>query len=457
MTVARPPDPVVDRYRDRTPRSRALWERALATMPLGVSANLKYFAPYPVQLDRAIGGRAWDVDGNEYVDVTLGAGTHLLGHRHPAVTAAVERQLGRLWQHLVPGGDEIELAERLRARYPQLERIRFATTGSEAMRGTIRVARAVTGRPLVAKMEGHYHGSDDVVLVSSKTGTLAGTATRPAGVADAPGLSRGALDEIVVLPWNDAEAAVQIIEEKAAEIACVLVEPIGFSSAGGVATERAFAAALRAACDRHGIVLVYDEIVTAHRLGPGGAAQWLGVTPDLSAFGKAVGGGFPLSVFGGRADLMEAALGRSALEGVGLVFASGTFTGHAIAAAAGVAVLDVLDAEEPRQHLDQLAERLRHGLDARFRAHGVEAWAIGAASISQVHFTATPPRNRREILGGDQTRLDRFLLGMVAHGVLWPPVHAALSCAAHDETDIDRVLDAADDVLADMRTTEGWP
>lgn len=209
-------------------------------MPLGVSANLKHFAPYPVHLEHAVGGRAWDVDGNEYVDLTFGAGPHLLGHRHPVVTRAVEAQLGRLWQHLVPTHLEVELAERLAARYPQLERLRFTATGSEAIRGAIRVARAATGRTRVAKIEGHYHGSDDVVLVSSKTRRLAGEPDRPVGVVDSPGLSPSVLEEAVVLPWNDADAAVRIIDEHASEIACVLVEPIGFSSAGAVPTEPAF-------------------------------------------------------------------------------------------------------------------------------------------------------------------------------------------------------------------------
>ncbi|HYM84405.1 MAG TPA: aminotransferase class III-fold pyridoxal phosphate-dependent enzyme [Candidatus Dormibacteraeota bacterium] len=447
---AAPAERIADLYRARTPRSRELWERGRRVMPQGVTANLKYFAPYPVTIEWAEGGRVRDLDRNAYVDLTFGAGPHLLGHRHRAVDAAARAQLDRVLQHLVPTPGEVELAERLAARYPQLERVRFATTGSEAMRNAIRVARAATGRTLVGKLEGHYHGSDDVVLHSSKTGHVEGPPDRPQAVPDAAGLSPAARGEVLLLPWNDAPAAVRLIEERASELACVVLEPIGFSSAGAVPTEREFAAAVREVTARHGVSLIFDEIVTAHRLGPGGAARYLGVEPDLSAFGKAIGGGFPIAAFGGRADLMEETLGEPSLTNGKRVFASGTFTANALAVAASLAVLDVLEADDPAPRLDRLAERLRDGLDKRFAAAGIEACAVGGASISQVHFSARPPRDRRGILAGDLAAQETFLLGMVAEGVLWPPVHSALTCAAHDEADIDRVLDAAERVIAFM-------
>lgn len=454
MTAALAAD-IVQRYRDRTPRSRELWERALHVFPLGVSANVKYFAPYPVALERADGARVWDVDGNEYIDMTLGAGPHILGHRHPRVIEAVERQLGRMIQHVVPDENELRLAERLVARYPHLERMRFANTGSEAMRMAIRIARAATGRTLVAKVEGHYHGSDDVVLVSAKTTKLAGSADRPVGVADAPGLSPRIIEDVVVLPWNDVPAALALLEERGKEIACVLLEPIGFSSAGAIATEPAFAAALRDATRRFGIVLVYDEVVTAHRLGPGGAARWLGVTPDLTALGKAIGGGFPLSALGGRADLMEPTLGLDAAAADALVFASGTFTANPIATAAGLAVLDVLETEDPAPRLDALAVRLRAGLDRVFREHGVTAMATGSASITQVHFADRPPRTRRDVVAANAGAAASFLLGLVGEGVFWTPVHSALTCAAHTDADIDAVIAAADRIAASFEGTAG--
>lgn len=437
------PSTIEPAYRERTPRSRELWERALGVFPLGVSANLKYFAPYPVSLERALGSRLWDVDGHEYIDLTSGAGPHLLGHRHSHVMEAVSEQLSRLVQHLVPDEQELLLAERLRQRYRQLERLRFANTGSEATRMAIRVARSATGRRRVAKVEGHYHGSDDVVLVSSKTRKVAGSASHPRPVADAPGLSPAILDEVVLLPLNDAAGATRILQEHGRDIACVLLEPIGYSSGGAIATDPAFARTLRDLTRELGIVLIYDEVVTAHRLGPGGAPRWLGVEPDLTALGKAIGGGFPLAAMGGRADLMELTLGREAASRDALVFASGTFTANPIATSAGLAVLDVLDHDDPAARLDMLAGQLRVGLNATFARCGLGATAIGAASITQIHFAPNAPQSRREAIAADGPAVALFLLGLVARGIFWTPVHSALICAAHDEAEIDEVVAVA--------------
>jgi glutamate-1-semialdehyde 2,1-aminomutase len=453
MTLATAADPLVTRYQERTQRSRQLWQRAQRRFPLGVSANVKMFPPYPVSIERGHGASVWDVDGNEYVDVILGAGTHLLGHRHPRVQAAVERQLGRLWQHLVPDPNEPVFAERLYERYPYLERIRYANTGSEAIRNCVRVARAVTGRALLAKVDGHYHGSDDALLVSGKGGGAAGPRERPEAVLDSAGLAPGTSEGAVVLPWNDIEAATALIDEHADQLSCVLLEPIGFSTGGAIATDPAYAAALRERCDRHGIVLIFDEIVMAHRLGPGGSARLLGVTPDLAGLGKAIGGGLPVSVFGGRTELMEEALGSSAAADGRMVFASGTFSGNPLATAAGLAVLDELDDDDPVPRMDELASQLRSELQERFDTHHVAAQVVGASSITQVHFTSTPPRDRRDVLAADRDAIVRFLVGMMSEGVLWTPVHSALLSAAHDEEQITMIIEAADRVIKVMASS----
>lgn len=438
------------RYRAATPGSQALWERATRIMPSGVSASIKYFAPYPVYLESAIGGTVHDVDGRDYVDLVMGGGPHILGHADPEVVEAIRVQAGRIAQHLSPAVDEVAFAERLAGHFPQLERVRFANTGSEAVRSALRVARAMTGRTMIAKCEGLYHGSDDVVMVSSTIGRTAGTQERPTGVVDSAGIPGYVLDDTLILPFNDPIAAQALISEHGDRLAAVLLEPIAFSSGGAIAATRAFVEALRAATSRVGAVLIFDEVVTGLRLGSGGASSHFGVAPDLICLGKAIGGGMPIAAFGGRADLMEGALGLDAARNGTRIFQSGTFTANPMAIAAGNVVLERFRGGGPVARLDALADRLRAGLDGLFAHHGVAARTTGAASIFQVHFTETPPRNRREILAGDMTALHAFLLGLIAEGILWTPVHPGLTCLAHTDMQIDEVIVAAGRVLEQM-------
>ena len=467
MIAAAAAESITARYTARTPRSRELWERARRVMPMGVSAGIKYFAPYPTYLVRGEGGTVWDADGNEYVDLVMGAGPHLLGHRHPAVMARVREQLGGqdgrliggptggLVQSLAPSPLEVELAERLRGHMPYLERLRFTNTGSEAVRSAIRAARAATGRTMIAKFEGHYHGSDDAVMVSANVRRTAGSRDRPEAVAESAGIPDYVLGDVLVLPFNDAQATERLIDEHGARLAAVLMEPVAFSSGGAIPADLELARAVRRATERHGIVLVFDEIVTALRLHPSGAPSYLGVTPDLSCIGKAIGGGFPLAAFGGRAELMEAVLGAGSAATGKRIFQSGTFTANPVALAAGLATLDVLEREPVNEHIDGLATRLRRGLDDAFKSHafaarGFTAVTTGMGSIFQVHFTAEPPRNRREILAGDLVSLELFLLGLVAEGIYWTPIHPGLTAYAHTAAQIDRAIEAADRVLALM-------
>jgi glutamate-1-semialdehyde 2,1-aminomutase len=439
-----------ERYRRATPGSKALWDRATRIMPSGVSASIKYFAPYPVYLESGIGGTVRDVDGRTYVDLVMGAGPHILGHADPEVIEAIRVQAGRITQHLSPAVDEVAFAERLAEHFPQLERVRFANTGSEAIRSAVRVARAMTGRTMIAKCEGLYHGSDDAVMVSSTVGRTDGTADRPVGVADSAGIPGYVIDDTLILPFNDPIAAEALIAEHGDRLAAVLLEPIAFSSGGAIAATRPFVETLRAATSRVSAVLIFDEVVTALRLGSGGASTYFGVVPDLTCVGKAIGGGMAIAAFGGRADLMEGALGLDAARKGTRIFQSGTFTANPLAIAAGNVVLERFRSGGPVARLDALAERLRAGLDDLFVRQGVAARTTGAASIFQVHFTEAGPRNRREILGGDMTALHSFMLGLLAEGILWTPVHPGLTCLAHTETQIDAVIAAAGRVLEHM-------
>lgn len=425
-------------------RSRELWTQAAGVFPKGVSGAAKYYSPYPIFVESASGAHVVDVDGNRYVDLLMGAGPMLLGHGHPVVIDAIREQASKMTNPMMPIEASTRLAERIRGHMPYLERLRFVNTGSEATRSAVRVARAATGRGLIAKCEGNFHGSDDVFLVSTHTRATGGSDDRPQAIVDYEGMTPGIVDDVLILPFNRPEAAAALIDEYGDQLGAVIMEPVAFSSGGGVPATHEFAAAVRVATQRHGIALIFDEVLCAYRMGLSGAPAYLGVTPDLATIGKAVGGGMPLGAFGGRADLMEAALGADARHPV---FQSGTFTENPLSVAAGLAVLDVLETEPALERADTTGRLLREGLQAELDARDLQAVVTGAASIIQVHIGASEIANRRDVLRSDLDATRQFLLGMTAQGVLWPPVHPAVTSGAHSQDDVAMVLEAARAVL----------
>jgi glutamate-1-semialdehyde 2,1-aminomutase len=432
-------------YRAETRRSYIALLKAREVFPSGVSGNAKFYAPYPVFAERADGSRLWDLDGNEYVDLLMGAGPLLLGHRHPRIIEAIREATG-LINPMLPTPAGAELAERIRGHMTYLERLRFTNTGSEATRTAVRIARAVTGRRLVVKAEGNYHGADDIFLVSAHASVLAGPDSRPEPVVDYAGAAPGVAEEVVIVPFNDAETATRLISERAGEIAAVIIEPVAFSSGGGIAATPEYMQALRAVTEQHGIVLAFDEVVCAYRMGLPGAPAYVGVTPDLATIGKAIGGGLPLAAVGGRADLMEAALGLDA--GLRRVFQSGTFTENPLSIAVGHAALDVLESEPVLENANRTAEAIRVGMREIFDAAGVPVAITGRGSLFQVHFGSRDVRTRREVLAGDPASTRRFLLAMTTLGVLWPPGHPAITSGAHTDADVAMVLGAIPQALA---------
>lgn len=438
-------DQIESTYRQKTGESARLNARASRTLPMGVTGAAKFYEPYPVYLARSEGGRVWDVDGNEYVDYLMGAGPGILGHRHPLVHGAVTRQLDEITQVLAPTRLEIDFAERLQHHMPYLERIRFTNTGSEAVRTCLRAARAFTRRTGFAKFEGGFHGSDDPFLISGSN--TAGDAQTPDPAFDSAGVPSYIADDVLVLPFNDGPRAAQLIDAHHDQLAAVFMEPVAFSTGGAIPASPAFAQAVGEATRRHGILLVFDEVVTSLRMGLSGAPRYLGVTPDLSAIGKAVGGGFPLGAMGGRADVMDEVLGRPSLENGKRIFHSGTFTGNPVSLAAGLAALQVIETEPVLERIDALAERLREGLRRLFAAYEVSAHVTGVRSVFQVHFSEAEPRSRRDMLQGNRELTRLFLLGLVAEGVLWPPIHPGVTSYGHTEDDIDRSLAAAERLM----------
>jgi glutamate-1-semialdehyde 2,1-aminomutase len=350
---------LLDDYLSRTPRSRALFDRATSSLPGGSTRTTVYSAPYPPYAGSGSGLALTDVDGNVYRDFLGNYTSLILGHAHPAVVAAVEDQVRRGSAFAAPTETEVELAEELRRRVPSIEHLRFTSSGTEATMFAIRAARAFTGRPLIAKFDHSYHGTHDLVM--------AGTPGVPAVI--------GGL--IVELPWGDPAGIELALRGREGELAAFILEPV--QGAGGVrAPGPGFLEFVRSLADRLGALVIFDEIIS-FRIAPGGAQEVFGVRPDLTTLGKIIAGGFPLAAFGGRADVMEIFDARRD----GAVSHGGTFNGNPVGAAAGLATLRELDAGAYRR-LDGLGARLAERLSARIAADGLDARIAQVGSLFQV-------------------------------------------------------------------------
>jgi glutamate-1-semialdehyde 2,1-aminomutase len=407
----------LDDYLARTPRSRALFERATASLPGGSTRTTVYSAPYPPYAARGAGLSITDVDGNVYRDFLGNYTSLILGHAHPAVVAAVEAQVRRGSAFAAPTETEVELAEELRRRVPSIEHLRFTSSGTEATMFAIRAARAFTGRALVAKFDHSYHGTHDLVM--------AGTP----GVPDAVG------GLIVELPWGDPAGIEERLRGRAGELAAVIVEPV--QGAGGVrAPEPGFLEFLRALCDRVGALLIFDEIIS-FRIAPGGAQEVYGVRPDLTTLGKIIAGGYPLAAFGGRADVMaifDARRGRAVSHG-------GTFNGNPVAAAAGLATLRELT-PDAYERLASLGDRLSARLAGRLDTAGIDARVVNVGSLFQVFRGGTGAAFAAG--AGEPSEL---YLGLLLDGFAIAPRGMGAIPTVATEQDVDDLADAIARVL----------
>jgi glutamate-1-semialdehyde 2,1-aminomutase len=408
---------LIDDYLERTPRSRELFERATRSLPGGSTRTTVYTAPYPPYIAAGRGLTVRDVDGNAYRDFLGNYTSLILGHAHPAVVAAVETQVRRGSAFGAPTETEIDLAEELRRRLPSLERLRFTNSGTEATMFAIRAARAFTGRPLVAKFEGAYHGTHDAVM--------AGTA----GVPDA-------MSELMVeLPWEDADGVERALVGRERDLAAIIIEPV--QGAGGVraATPR-FLGFLRAFADRHGALLIFDEII-AFRIGLHGAQGILGVRPDLTTLGKIIGGGYTLAAFGGRAEVMAVFDARRA----GSISHGGTFNGNPVAAAAGLATLGELT-PEVFARLDALGERLRLHVVESIGQGGIDARIAVVGSLFQV-WSGEGVSAVATGVGG----VPGLFLGLLLEGFYVAPRGMGAIPAIATESDVDDLATAIGRVL----------
>ena len=380
-------------YERSNPKSKEAFERSCRVLPGGVSRTLCYFPPFPCQTAYGEGCRMVDVDGHRRLDLFNCATTLILGHRPPVVVKAVEEQLKRGTAFQTNSGLETVLAETLVERVASVEQIRFTNSGSEGTQMAIRAARAFTGRPKVAKMEGGYHGTHDCVENSVRVPAgSGGPAEAPVAVVGSAGITLGVLDDVVIIPYNNLEAARRILAAHASDLACVIVEPI-LGSVGFVPAEREFLVGLRHEAKRLGIVFILDE-VQSFRLDRGGAQKLFGIAPDLTCFGKIIGGGFPVGGFGGRRDIM--ALFNTA-SGSGLIPHAGTFNANPITMAAGIATMEQLT-EPVYARLNTMGDGLRDRLKALGERYPVPMYVSGIGSMFKIHFSEAPVRCYRDTL-----------------------------------------------------------
>ncbi|WP_171074128.1 aspartate aminotransferase family protein [Nonomuraea basaltis] len=423
--------------------SRALYSDAQRYLAGGVSSDARRVAGVPLYVDRAEGARLWDVDGNSYLDYVLGQGPALLGHCPPAVVEAITAQAARGMVYSAQHAAEVRVAERICAMVPSAERVRFNTVGSEAVHAALRLARGYTGRSRILKFEGHYHGWLDPVLYSVHPAVdAAGPADSPIAVPGTAGQQPGHADDLIICPWNDLDALTRLMDRHAGQIAAVITEPV-LCNTGAIRPDPGYLEAMRRLCDEHGILLIFDEIITGFRLAPGGAQEYLGVMPDLSVFGKAMAGGMQVSALAGRAAVMDHI-------STGKIAHAGTFNSQPVGIAAAEATLRVLDErrEEVYGTLYARGSALMEGLRAAADKAGVPMLVDGPGPVFQTYFTGAPAvRDYRGFAATDRAMMAGLHAALLDRGVNIVPRGLWFLSTAHTEADIAATVDAFADAL----------
>ena len=410
--------------------SRELFEAAKRLMPGGVSSPVRAISPYPFYVSRAEGPHLWTVDGQRLIDYCLAYGPMILGHRHPLVMERVVRQLEQGWLYGTPSELEVSLAKRIVGHYPSIDMLRFVSTGTEATMAALRIARGYTGKDRIVKVEGGFHGAHDAVLVK------AGSGATTLGVPDSLGVPKDTAKNTIQVPYNDLGAMEAALTGFEGEVAAVIMEPV-LGNIGPVLPEPGYLEGARRLTEEHGVLLIFDEVITGFRLSLGGAQARYGVVPDMTTLGKIIGGGFPIGVVGGRRELMEM------VAPSGGIYQAGTFNGSPVSLAAGMATLDVLEGERTLERLDSVGEDLRKALAQIVEDLGLSYSVVGTASIFKIFFGAAP-KNYAEALRCDKAGYLAFFRRMLKAGVFLPPSQYETNflSAAHTDDVINETLEA---------------
>jgi glutamate-1-semialdehyde 2,1-aminomutase len=412
-----------------------LFARAQACIPAGVNSPVRAFRAVggtPPFFERASGAYLWDVEGRRYVDYVGSWGPMVAGHTHPRVVEAVQAAASSALSFGAPTAAEVEMAELLCRLVPSLERVRLVSSGTEATMTAIRLARGHTGRSVIVKFEGCYHGHADALLVKAGSGALT------FGNPSSAGVPADTARHTVVLDYNDAAQAKALFDARGAEIAGVIVEPVA-GNMNLVLPAPGFLETLREQCTRHGAVLILDEVMTGFRVALGGAQARFGIRPDLTTLGKVIGGGLPVAAVGGRRDIMER------IAPLGPVYQAGTLSGNPVAVAAGLATLKLVDTPDFQPRIEATTRSLVEGLAAEAKRAGITFSSQSIGSMFGLYFRAAPPASFAEVMQCDAKRFNRFFQAMLAQGVYLAPsaYEAGFVSAAHTPADVEATLAAA--------------
>ena len=425
-----------------TTTSHDLFTRAVDLMPGGVNSPVRAFRSVggePFFAKRAEGAYLIDVDGNRYVDYIGSWGPMIAGHAHPAVLDAVARTMVDGLSFGVPNALEVEMAETLRRLVPSMRMSRMVNSGTEATLSAIRLARGATGRSRIVKFEGCYHGHGDSFLVKAGSGALT------FGLPNSPGVPKVLADLTLTLPYNDFDAATRLFDEAGDDIAGVIVEPI-VGNANCILPRDGYLQHLRDLCTRHGAILIFDEVMTGFRVALGGAQQRYGIEPDLSTFGKIIGGGMPVGAYGGRADLMRQ------VAPAGPVYQAGTLSGNPVAMAAGLATLRLIEAPGFHERLERRTHELCDGLESAARDAGVALTTNRSCAMFGLFFTDRKVETFADAIACDTAAFNRFFHAMLRRGVYFAPsaFEAAFLSSAHGDVEIAHTIDAAREAFREV-------
>lgn len=425
-------------------KSAELLERSRRSLAGGVSSPFRAKAPIPLFISDARGSRLTDVDGNEFIDYSLAWGPLILGHCHPKLVATLRERAERPHVYGAQHELEFELAELVQAVVPCAERVAFTSSGSEAVQIALRLARAATGRSLVLKFEGHYHGWMDSVLLSYKPRREElETSAFSEPILGSKGQVQNAVDNLLVIPWNDIASLHEVFQEHGSQIAAVISEPV-LCNSGCIEPENGFLAQMASIAGEHGALVIFDEVITGFRIAPGGAQSYYGVTPDIATLGKAMGGGLALSAIAGRQEILE-------LMFTGGVSFGGTFNGNPLSLAAGVTTIQELvrDGGEPLRTANRTGEKLMEGIRQAGHRYKLPLLVNGFGAAFAVHFNLLPElKNYRDTLSDNGPLLAKFLMEGCKEGINILPDGRFYVSTVHSEKDVEETLAAIDRVCA---------